>query len=60
MEGNTLVDVPLDQILDTHALSKSSFTILTKEYDMVKGSKGPKKKDVESIDIFGLSSRTPE
>lgn len=42
-----MIDVPLDEILDTHVLSKSSLTILAKEYDMKKTSKGPKLGDVE-------------
>ena len=61
MEGNTLVDIPLDEILDTHKLTESSLTILTKEFDMSKGKKsGPKITDVDSVDIFGLSSWSPE
>ena len=58
MEGSVLTDVPLDQILDTHVLSKSSFTVLSKEFDMKKTSKGPKLADVEGQDIFGLTSWT--
>jgi len=42
MEPDVLVDVPLDEILDTHYLSQSAFTVLGKEFDMNKTSKKPK------------------
>ena len=42
MEHDVLVDIPLDEILDTHYLTQSSFTVTGKEYDMHKTSKGPK------------------
>jgi translation initiation factor eIF-2B subunit gamma len=57
-EGNTLIDVPLDEILDTHSLSGSAITTLIKEFDMTKLGKGAKLADSESSDIFGLSSIT--
>ena len=60
MDGNTLTDIPLDDILDTHLLTESSLTVLGKEFDMRKGGKGAKMADVESTDIFGLSSWTEE
>lgn len=56
MEAGVLIDTPLDEILDTHVLSKSSLTVLAKEYDMKKTNKGPKLADVEGQDIFGISS----
>ena len=46
MEGNSLIDIPLDDILDTHLFSKSSITSLVKEFDMMKGGKGAKMSDV--------------
>ena len=58
LDGNTLTDVPLDEILDTHLLSQSSLTVLAKEFDMRKGGKGAKMADVESTDIFGISTWT--
>jgi hypothetical protein len=60
MEGNSLLDVPLDEILDTHMLSEGSITTLIKEFDMVKGGEGAKLAEVGSEDVFGLSSYTPE
>lgn len=60
MEGNALFDVPLDQILDTHRLASGSITTLLKEFDMKKGGKGAKMADVDTQDIFGISSWTPE
>ena len=55
IEGNTLIDTPLDEILDTHVLCQSSITALIKEFDMSKGGKGAKQADVDSQDIFGVS-----
>lgn len=46
MEGNTLIDMPLDEIIDTHLLSKSSITSLVKEFDMTKEGKGAKMSDI--------------
>lgn len=60
MEGNSILDIPLDEVLDTHLLSGSSLTTLMKEFDMVKGGKGAKLAEVGSEDIFGISSWTPE
>ena len=60
MEGNSILDIPLDEVLDTHLLSGSSLTTLLKEFDMVKGGKGAKLAEVGSEDIFGISSWTPE
>jgi hypothetical protein len=60
LEGNSLLDVPLDEILDTHMLSDGSITTLIKEFDMVKGGEGAKLAEVGSEDVFGLSSYTPE
>jgi len=42
LDGNTLMDIPLDAVLDTHLLTKSSLTVLAKEFDMSKGGKGAK------------------
>ena len=56
MEGNTLLDIPLDEVMDTHVQSKASLTVTMKEFDMDKQGKGPKLEDAESSDIFGLSS----
>ena len=36
IEGNSLCDVPLDELLDTHRLGKSAITCLLKEVDMSK------------------------
>jgi len=33
MEPDVLTDVPLDEIVDTHYLSQSAFTVLGKEFD---------------------------
>lgn len=55
-----MVDVPLDEVLDTHTMSDSSITSLIKEFDMVKGGEGAKLAEVGSEDIFGISSHTPE
>lgn len=55
MDGNTLIEMPLDQLLDTHTLTQASLTILSKEFDMTKLGKGPKIADVEGTDIFGIS-----
>ena len=55
-----MVDVPKDEILDTHYLSQSAFTVLAKEFDMNKSSKGKKIADVEANDIFGLSEITED
>jgi hypothetical protein len=60
LEGNSLLDIPLDEILDTHMLSEGSITTLIKEFDMVKGGEGAKLAEVGSEDVFGLSSYTPE
>jgi NDP-sugar pyrophosphorylase family protein len=60
LEGNSLLDIPLDELLDTHFLSKSSLTMLIKEFDMVKGGQGAKLAEVGSEDIFGVSSWSPE
>jgi len=60
IEGNSVLDVPLDEILDTHMLSGASLTALIKEFDMVKGGEGAKLAEVGSEDVFGLSSYTPE
>lgn len=55
IEGNALIDTPLDELLDTHVLCHSSITALIKEFDMSKGGKGAKQADVDSQDIFGVS-----
>ena len=60
LEGDTLLDIPLDEALDTHYMSGASITAILKEFDMKKGGKGPKLADVEQSEIFGLSSWTPE
>jgi hypothetical protein len=60
LEGNSLLDIPLDEILDTHFLSNGSITSMIKEFDMEKGGKGAKLAEVGSEDIFGVSSWTPE
>lgn len=60
IEGNSLLDVPLDEILDTHMLTGASLTALIKEFDMVKGGEGAKLAEVGSEDVFGMSSFTPE
>jgi translation initiation factor eIF-2B subunit gamma len=60
IDGNTLFDIPLEKILDTHTLSGASITTLLKEFDMTKHGKGPKLADAESNDIFGLCSWTDE
>ena len=60
VDGNTLLDIPLDEVLDTHRLTESSLTVLAKEFDMSKGGKGAKMADVESSDIFGISSWSEE
>ena len=60
MEGNSLLDVPLDEVLDTHLLSGSSLTTLIKEFDMVKGGEGAKLAEVGSEDIFGVSTSSNE
>ena len=60
MEGNSLLDVPLDEILDTHMLSGATLTTLIKEFDMVKGGEGAKLAEVGSEDLYGISSFTPE
>jgi len=68
MESNSIYDVPLDGILDTHRLAGGSITALLKEYDMkkeAKGSKAPtnigsKMADVDTDDIFGISSWSPD
>ena len=48
IEGNSIVEVPLDRILDSHRLSQSSITSLIKEFDMTKTGKGAKLADFES------------
>lgn len=60
IEGNTIFDTPLDEILDTHRLASGSITALLKEFDMNKGGKGAKIADVATDDIFGISSWTSE
>lgn len=60
MESNTLLDIPLDELIKTHTLSGSSITALVKEFDMNKGGKGPKVTEVDGSDIFGLSSYDDE
>lgn len=60
MEGNSLLDIPLDEVLDTHMLSAASVTTLIKEFDMVKGGEGAKLAEVGAEDMFGISSHTPE
>lgn len=56
MEGDTIIDIPLDEMLDTHLTTGASLTCLIKEFDMTKGGKGAKMADVESDDIFGIST----
>lgn len=51
IEGNTLTDTPLHDLLDTHVQSESSITSLIKEFDMSKG-----KLEMELPDIFGVST----
>lgn len=60
MESNTLLDIPLDELIKTHTLASSSITALVKEFDMNKGGKGPKVTEVDARDIFGLSSYDDE
>jgi hypothetical protein len=48
MEGNILIDTPLDEVLDTHSVANGSITCLLKEFDMTKGGKGAKAADVDS------------
>ena len=56
MEGDCLIDTPLDTIIDIHNLNNSSITILLKELDLSQKSKAPPPKgEIESYDIFGLS-----
>lgn len=58
MNGYTITDVPLDEIIDSHRLQKATITSLLKEFDMSKTGKGPKLADVETSDIFGVSNWT--
>ena len=51
-EGNTLLDVPIDEVLDTHKLNKGFITCLLKETSV-----GKKQMEyLESPDIYGLNS----
>ena len=56
MQGDCLLDTPLDEMIDTHNLNSSSVTIMLKELDLSQKSKVPlSKNEVESYDIFGLT-----
>ena len=57
MNGDVLVDVPLDQIIDSHNLNDNSVTMLLKELDLTQKSKMPasQKGETETYDIFGLA-----
>lgn len=52
IEGNSLPEVPLDEIFDTHRLSKSSMTVLLKELDVQKKTN---EAGLEFPDLFGVS-----
>jgi hypothetical protein len=60
IDGNTLIDAPLDEIIDTHVVCQSSITTLIKEFDMSVGGKGAKQVDIENQDIFGVSNWTTD
>lgn len=52
-----MTDIPLDSLIDAHNLNGGSATILLKELDLSQKAKGPPLKgEVESYDIFGLTS----
>jgi hypothetical protein len=55
-----MLDIPLDEALDTHTLTKAAVTNIAKEFDNDKLGKGPKMADVEAQDIYGLSDITDE
>lgn len=57
IEGTSLIDICLDELLDTHLQCESTITVLMKEFDM---SKGVKQADAESQDIFGVSTWSTE
>lgn len=45
IEGTSLIDICLDELLDTHLQCEGTITVLMKEFDM---SKGVKQADAES------------
>lgn len=61
LQGDTLIDVPLDQVLETHNLTRSAMTVLLKELDFsaMKALKAMPavgvKNEVDSYDMFGLA-----
>ena len=57
IEGTSLVDVSLDELLDTHLQARGTITMLLKELDM---SKGNKQAEAEAEDIFGISTWSTE
>ena len=48
IEGNTLIDMPLDELLDTHIQCQSSVTCLLKEFDMSQGGRGAKQTETDA------------
>ncbi len=59
MQGDVLVDIPLDSVIDQHNLNECAVTVVMKELDLTQKSKMPKG-EVETYDIFGLSEWTTD
>eukprot|EP00347_Sterkiella_histriomuscorum_P011247 403373180 len=57
LQGDVLIDIPLDRLIENHQVSGNSVTALLKELDLTQKSKiQPQKGETFGYDIFGLSS----
>lgn len=57
IEGNSLVEVPLDEMIDTHCLGKSTITCMFKEQDMLKKQQA---ETIETNEVYGISDHKQE
>lgn len=56
MQGDVLVDIPLETILDTHNIQGSAATVILKEIDFSQKAKVQVQRgEVQNYDIFGLT-----
>ena len=56
-----MVDIPLDQVIESHNLNENAVTLVLKELDLTQKSKMPTQKgEVETYDIFGLTDWSTE
>ena len=57
MQGDVLLDVALESVIDSHKLNDNAVTVMLKEQDMSQKQKG---KEAEMYDIMGIAEWSEE